>query len=690
MCVKVDRNWLRGFFAEYRITSRRPNRKFKVPRWVLAERLKIFWIVVATLRKLIMLHFGYDPKARNVDQSPFHQNEAGSAECNTLALVGAPTVPLIENHAATRERWSLNSVTDSSIERVSQVLPGFEIMFKAEGKAKEAKLRAYVVAQGLPFKISVVTGPSGSYREHDILEFLDKWLEPWGEGREWEFFILDAYAPGLTDNVQRLCWIRGYICITHGGGASMVAQTNDTDLHLWVRKRFIELQTALVIRKARSKGGGLVDLTPEENIDLMIQVMSDPAIHLQAAKGYKYTGTTVALDGSEDSMICREAKDFWTELDMRTHINAAVAEVEAKHAAGLLPWEYKVVQSLITPYPRRGHMDVVKVGQEDEATLDPDANPWEDEDEDAPDDEEEDAQEDEDADGGDDVMEGEIPDWDPADWVEGDAAFEKHGERDADAARHGDGDAPLPIVSLTSEQSECVVEHSSRLRNLQQAQDLCKEVGGTLGTSLRDTVGRVIRSESKRINAQLHCDPRVYQAMRQSLEAEEAAHRRERFEFQAHMQQQREKDRVHKVLTQTETKLKTTQKKLRDAEALVAANEQVKAYSLEALGKGKKKGGPQQCHKARLQVLERVRKAAEMSPEQIGQWEYFKTNYDQKMAEVHGEDWAVLFAQHMQHVLNEMLEGRTNALSVFMDNETRRVLAETPVLFVPGCGGKTK
>ena len=47
------------------------------------------------------------------------------------------------------------------------------------------KLQAYVVSKGLPFKVSVVTGPSGSYREHDILNFLEKWLLPWGAGREW-------------------------------------------------------------------------------------------------------------------------------------------------------------------------------------------------------------------------------------------------------------------------------------------------------------------------------------------------------------------------------------------------------------------------------------------------------------------------------------------------------------------------
>ena len=78
---------------------------------------------------------------------------------------------------------------------------------------------------------------------------------------------------------------RGYICFTHGGGASMIAQTNDTDHHCHVRKRFIELQTDLMIRKARRMGGGMVDLTPEENIDIMIQVMSDQNLHAQSSKG---------------------------------------------------------------------------------------------------------------------------------------------------------------------------------------------------------------------------------------------------------------------------------------------------------------------------------------------------------------------------------------------------------------------
>ena len=109
----------------------------------------------------------------------------------------------------------------------------------------------------------------------------------------------------------------------------MVAHTNDTDHHPWVRKRYIEIETDKVIRKARLQGGGMVSLTREEILDIMIEVMSDLPLHIRASKGYKYTGTTNALDGSEDKLICREAGQFWCELGMRKKIDSAVAEVDA-------------------------------------------------------------------------------------------------------------------------------------------------------------------------------------------------------------------------------------------------------------------------------------------------------------------------------------------------------------------------
>ena len=46
----------------------------------------------------------------------------------------ALTVPLVENHAATRCRWSVNSVTHSCEERGRNKLPRLELMFRSDGK----------------------------------------------------------------------------------------------------------------------------------------------------------------------------------------------------------------------------------------------------------------------------------------------------------------------------------------------------------------------------------------------------------------------------------------------------------------------------------------------------------------------------------------------------------------------------
>ena len=75
----------------------------------------------------------------------------------------------------------------------------------------------------------------------------------------------------------------------------------------------MESQQELMVRKSRNASGGMVDLTREENIDVMIEVMPDAELHLQASRGYLYTGTVVPLDGSGDKHMCREAGIFWNE-----------------------------------------------------------------------------------------------------------------------------------------------------------------------------------------------------------------------------------------------------------------------------------------------------------------------------------------------------------------------------------------
>ena len=116
----------------------------------------------------------------------------------------------------------------------------------------------------------------------------------------------------------------------------------------------------------------------------------------------------------------------------------------------------------------------------------------------------------------------------------------------------------------------------------------------------------------------------------------------------------------------------------------MTAKECIKTYDPYSLGKGKKKAGGEQCRKERLGVLERVRLLGGLSPEQGNDWDYFKVAWDRQMAEANGEDWADIFCEHIQHVLNELEAGKKNAFSVFMHNDTRRVLSDTLALLVLG------
>ena len=108
------------------------------------------------------------------------------------------------------------------------------------------------------------------------------------------------------------------------------------------------------------------------------------------------------------------------------------------------------------------------------------------------------------------------------------------------------------------------------------------------------------------------------------------------------MQEKKEKARVDRELKEAVGKLQRINKKQRTAEAAATAILTAKSYTAAMLGQGKKNGGAQQYQKARFEVLDRVRKVGELSPEQTGQWTYFKQCWDERMAETNGENWGQL------------------------------------------------
>ena len=99
---------------------------------------------------------------------------------------------------------------------------------------------------------------------------------------------------------------------------------------------------------------------------LMLSVLSDPALHIHASKGFKKTGHAVdLLSNKEDLEICREAGVLWNErttdgyANMRAKIDAELQDLKEEFDSGGLTWCERNVKRLITPYPAHGMHDKV-------------------------------------------------------------------------------------------------------------------------------------------------------------------------------------------------------------------------------------------------------------------------------------------------------------------------------------------
>ena len=117
----------------------------------------------------------------------------------------------------------------------------------------------------------------------------------------------------------------------------------------------------------------------------------------------------------------------------------------------------------------------------------------------------------------------------------------------------------------------------------------------------------------------------------------------------------------------------------------MAARSNVKVFSLEDLGgKGRKSPTKNPWLKNRMTILDHIRRISDLTSEQDAQWNFFKETWDKCCAEAHCGDWAEIFMQMMQGLMNNVVEGqRTEALSQFMSAETSRVLGGVPAICLP-------
>ncbi len=329
--------WLWRWRKQYGVSLRTPNRRWKVSRSVFDLRLRIMWATMIRVRPLCWLTFLYDPVVHGFDQKPLHFNEAGSQLRKTLALQGAKEVPLKENTAASRARWTANTVVTSD-PSVADQCPPVELMFKGGPRVLRSLLAA--VPLGVTW-LSVATSDKGSYKLPDVLAFLEKILPigpaPAGAPR-WSILMCDAYTAHLDPQVRQTCWKKGCVLVYHGGGTTGPMQVNDSHLHqplsslyqdLEQRSDLAQLSVAPHAVPKRDRVDCLVDFAA---------VWQQRHIHHTAVRGHKHNFLTNALDGSEDHLASSSISSMWHSVGMPVLRDKLIAQVCVDFEEGSLSW----------------------------------------------------------------------------------------------------------------------------------------------------------------------------------------------------------------------------------------------------------------------------------------------------------------------------------------------------------------
>ena len=368
---QITPRWLRSWRIEHGVSLRNPNRRWKVSRAVLEERVRITWLNIIRVRRLCALAHGYDPVMEGWDQKPFHFNEAGSQVKKTLVFKGVGEVPLKELSSAVRARWSACTYSSTDPSRFVE-FPPLEALFKG-GATVEQRLDDMLLrlcAGGdlgdLSF-FSAKVGPKGTYRTEHVVEFLRQHLEPASEGRDWRICLADFYGPHADGAVFDLCWSHQYVLILIGGGCTGVLQVMDTHLHEPLSKRYIELEMVDLLEQQRVRPHGCPTRSRESCCRDLIAAWRHAPMHDYAARGWFDNHLANALDGSQDHLGRMVARDLWVQMDMATLRAQALADVDAEWAAGRLRWQD--AKRLIEPFPKRGEMDVILEGQDDEGDV---------------------------------------------------------------------------------------------------------------------------------------------------------------------------------------------------------------------------------------------------------------------------------------------------------------------------------
>lgn len=254
----------------------------------------------------------------------------------------------------------------------------------------------------------------------------------------------------------------------------------------------------------------------------------------------------------------------------------------------------------------------------------------------------------------------------------------------AEDATPADSEQPEAIVAdtanpLSGAQADKVQQVHETMLTLESAIDSLKAVGAIRGVQC---VEYELKKQRRRERELVSTSPAVADAFLR-LRATERQDDLVRSRI-AEQQKERKRDAAKMIADRDAAvaDLRKMRRLTQEMESARSASHAIKTFTVDALGADSANAGGAKARKNRFEVLDRLaRLKAGLSPGQKNDWQWFKNAWDEAMIAEHEQKWAALFSAWVQSVLNDE---RSNAFSLFVYNETRRVLSGTSALHVPG------
>ena len=190
----------------YNVTYRTVNLRFKISHAKRNRRVMTFWVNCIRMNVLHQLLFGAG-KLRYIgyDQKPFYFNS--SLAQKTLAMKGSDKVPIKENVAASRERFTGMTTCPSwklepgdGVRATADGVSGIAVLFRvATGENCTHRVRGKCLGSE---NMLVQFAPKGSYRVEHVLRYLDWSLNPVATAAETIMVVLDWFSAHLDGRVD--------------------------------------------------------------------------------------------------------------------------------------------------------------------------------------------------------------------------------------------------------------------------------------------------------------------------------------------------------------------------------------------------------------------------------------------------------------------------------------------------------